>query len=74
MINKDESINIVLRDINGKRFTITFASVEEFQGFEWTEYDDKIYEILLVVWCKCCIYTALGHESLSFEELRGYFA
>ena len=41
-------IVIMFRDINGKRFHKVWQNVTEFQSFNWDEYDDDSYEILLV--------------------------
>jgi hypothetical protein len=67
-------IVVHFRDINGKRFHKVWRDVTEFQSFNWDEYDDDNYEILLVEWGKHCIYNALSNERICLEDLIGFFA
>ena len=67
-------IEIFLRDINGKKERLFFRNDSDFNAFNWEDYDDENYEILLVFLDGCCIYSGLTHEGIYFEELIGFFA
>jgi hypothetical protein len=67
-------IEIIFRDINGKRFQQIWQSVAEFQNFDWSEYDDETHEIILVKWGPYCIYSSLSNNRIHLEDLVGYFA
>lgn len=67
-------IVILFRDINGKRFHKVFENVVGFQSYDWNEYDDENYEILMVEWGKHCIYNALNNDRIYLEDLIGFFA
>ena len=70
----NKMIIVHFRDINGYRFSKIFKNVATFQEFNWEEYDDENYEILLVEWGQHCIYNALSNERVYIEELIGFFA
>ena len=74
IFNDKNMIVIHFRDINGNRFHKVWQNVTEFQNFDWDEYDDENYQILLVEWGKHCIYNALSNERIYLEDLIGYFA
>ena len=41
--------------------------------FNSKEYDTDNYEIMMVTWGEHCVFSALVHETLYFEELIGFF-
>lgn len=67
-------ITILFRDINGKRFHMAFENVVEFRSFDWSQYDDENYEILMVEWGRYCIYNALSNDRIVVGDLIGFFA
>jgi len=67
-------INIFIRDINGKREFLIFKNEDEFNEFNWNNYDDDNYQILLVTYGSHCIYSALNSNQIYFEDLIGFFA
>lgn len=72
--NKNK-ITILYRDINGKKLTVEF--VTEYDVLDWINkgFLDEDDEILLVIQCGVCIYSALGSDrSLNIDELTGFFA
>lgn len=67
-------IKIFLRDINGKRSCLVFKNETDFNNrFNSKEYDTDNYEIMMVTWGEHCVFSALVHETLYFEELIGFF-
>lgn len=67
-------IEIRLRDINGKRIYLEFHTEAYLCGYDWSWFDDENYEILSVIWNKCCIYNALTNEEICLEDILGFFA
>lgn len=68
------SIVILFRDVNGKRFHRVVENVEVFHSYDWSWYDDENYEILMVEWGRYCIYNALRDDAINLEDLIGFFA
>lgn len=65
---------ISVRDINGKRFKI-FKEWDEISNFITTHMDEiEDLEILLITYKGTCIYSELGNEPITWEEVRGFFA
>ena len=67
-------IKVFLRDLNGKRYCLSFQNESDFNEFDWSDYDVDNYEILMVTWGEHCIYNSLSHKRLYFEDLIGFFA
>ena len=70
----DECIDILFRDIHGRRFEVRFQSADAFRNYGWNEFNDEDYEILMVEWGKYCIYNALSNDAINLEDLIGFFA
>ena len=67
-------ITVHFRDINGKRFSVVWEDLDDFQLFDWDENANENNEILMVEWGQHCIYSALGNVSITMEDLVGFFA
>jgi len=75
----DKEINIISRDVNGKRNQRFYDCREDFiRDYLNGELDilDAIdEEILMVLYKDCCIYSQLqSSKELTWEELYGFFA
>ena len=70
----DKCIDILFRDIHGRRFEVRFQSADAFRNYGWSEFNDEDYEILMVEWGKYCIYNALSNDTINLEDLIGFFA
>ena len=71
----NNKIEILIRDINGKRETLQFENAVDFQNnFPIQDWNDEEIEILMVTFGNHCLYAGLGNETLYAEQLIGFFA
>lgn len=70
----DKCIDILFRDIHGRRLEMHFQSANAFRNYDWSAFNDEDYEILMVEWGKHCIYNALSNDVIDLEDLIGFFA
>ncbi len=67
----DKEINIISRDVNGKRNQRFYDCREDFIR----DYLNGELDILMVLYKDCCIYSQLqSSKELTWEELYGFFA
>ena len=71
----EKEINILIRDINGKRTEYKFPNRENLIWFLNTESPNNEDEILLVIWDGKCIYNQLSTAfPILWEDIVGFFA
>lgn len=66
-------VTIIARDINGKRYPILveWGQVCSYVEAHADEFDEM--EILAVFVDSTCIYSQLGHETIDWEDITGFF-
>ena len=70
-----KNIKLVIRDINGKRTTLEFHNVAEFNNVNWGNFDDVENQILLVIWGSAVVYSQLqNNKPILIEDILGFFA
>ena len=68
-----EKIRILVRDINGKRTSYTFNNRSDLLLSISNIFSDED-EILLILWKGTCIYSQLGSNPITWEDVSGFFA
>jgi len=71
-------VKIYIRDCNGKRCVMEYKSPEAFvecYNNDGSDFDDELYEILMVVYDGVCVFSGLmSGNRIIFEDLIGFFA
>lgn len=66
-------VKILTRDVNGKQDTISleWSNVCSYIEKHLDELEEM--EILMVLFNETCIYSQLGHDPITWEDLTGFF-
>lgn len=74
-ILENAKIGVYIRDLNGVMYELRFKNVGDFRHTSWENFDDEMYEILLVYWNDWCVYSQLqSGRKILLEDLKGFFA
>ncbi|MGM9554812.1 MAG: hypothetical protein ACI3V2_10930 [Faecousia sp.] len=65
-------VKILVRDVNGKQETISLEWSDVCSYVE-SHLDELETEILMVLFNEICIYSQLGHNPITWEDLTGFF-
>lgn len=71
---RKEVIKIAVRDINGKRSIYRFENRSDLLQFLNTHIPTDDDEILLIIWSGTCVYSQLGNNPITWEDVSGFFA
>ena len=71
---EDAKIGVYIRDLNGVMYELQFKNVGDFRNTSWENFDDEMYEILLVYWNDWCVYSQLqSGRRIFLDDLKGFF-
>ena len=65
-------VEILIRDINGRKITIPLDWDDVCASIN--EYASEDEEILLITCNGTCIYSQLGNDPITWEDVSGFFA
>lgn len=71
----DQKVTVLVRDINGKRFTFTYDTWDACHSQVGLDIDDEYDEVLVVLLGDVVLYNQLAAEvPISVDALTGFFA